>query len=129
MVNPDPPDDRWSAAAILAFAAAATATAHRVHVPACLDSPPLHDYLARRFPELQYASAVIEPDMETRHVWLDPASCSWTEITLRDGMNSAMRGSGPRMLLYDELISAADAWRRHNSYGQTADNLGSDDST
>lgn len=111
------PTPEWSEAEILACVAASTVKPDSAWVPDHLDRPQLRAYLAKRFPELRYASTETEPDVERVHVWLDPATGSWVQMTENLRWGSTIRSDGPRTLLYEELVCAIGDWNREGRPG------------
>ncbi|ASR39885.1 hypothetical protein BAY61_31870 (plasmid) [Prauserella marina] len=106
------PTPEWSEAEILACVAASTVKPEPAWVPNHLERPQLRAYLAARFPELRYAYAETEPGLEMVHVWLDPASGSWVQMTENLRWGPTIRSDGPRTLLYEDLICAIGDWNR-----------------
>lgn len=104
------PAREWTAGEILELAAASTAPPEPAWVPAYLDCPQLHAYLAQRLPELRHASAETVPNVETVHVWLHPTTGSWVQLTDTARPPTTLRRGGPRRLLYEQLICAICDW-------------------
>jgi hypothetical protein len=100
----------WTAAEILELATASTAQPEPAWVPDYLDWPQLHAYLAEQFPELRYASTQTVPNVATAHIWLDPATGSWVQLTDPARPPTTIRRGGPRRLLYEQLICTICAW-------------------